>query len=66
MAKKTQKTHKGLAKVVKIRKSGSVAIQHANKNHQTTNRSNASRRKRHHKAELHGTDLKRVNTLINK
>lgn len=66
MAKKTQKTHKGLSKVIKVRKSGSIAIQHANKNHQTTNRSNASRRKRHHKAELHESDLKRVNTLINK
>ena len=67
MANKVKaKTHKGLAKVLKVRKSGSVAIQHANKNHQTTNRSNASRRKRHHKAELHSSDLKRVNTLINK
>lgn len=66
MAKQTQKTHTGSKKAFKVRKSGSVAFQHANKNHQTTNRSNASRRRRHHKAELHRTDLKRVQTLINK
>ena len=66
MAKKTQKTHKGLSKVVKVRKGGSVKYQPANKLHQTTNRSNASRRRRHHESELHSSDLKRIKTIINK
>ena len=66
MAKKTQKTHKGLSKVVKVRKGGSIKYQPANKLHQTTNRSNASRRRRHHESELHASDLKRIKTIINK
>ena len=66
MAKKTQKTHKGLSKVVKVRKGGSIKYQPANKLHQTTNRSNASRRRRHHESELHSSDLKRIKTIINK
>ncbi len=66
MAKKTQKTHKGLSKVIKVRKGGSVKYQPANKLHQTTNRSNASRRRRHHESELHSSDLKRIKTIINK
>lgn len=66
MAKKTQKTHKGLSKVIKVRKSGSVKFQPANKLHQTTNRSNASRRNRHHEKEMHSSDIKRVKELINK
>ena len=66
MAKKTQKTHKGLSKVIKVRKSGSVKFQPANKLHQTTNRSNASRRRRHHESEMHSSDIKRVKELINK
>ena len=66
MAKKTQKTHKGLSKVIKVRKGGSIKYQPANKLHQTTNRSNASRRRRHHESELHSSDLKRIKTIINK
>ena len=66
MAKKTQKTHKGLSKVVKVRKGGSIKYQPANKLHQTTNRSNASRRRRHHESELSASDLKRIKTIINK
>ena len=66
MAKKTQKTHKGLSKVIKVRKGGSIKYQPANKLHQTTNRSNASRRRRHHESELNASDLKRIKTIINK
>jgi len=66
MAKKTQKTHKGLSKVVKVRKGGSIKYQPANKLHQTTNRSNASRRRRHQSSELHSSDLKRIKRIINK
>ena len=66
MAKKTQKTHKGLAKVTKVRKGGSVKYQPAGKNHKLTHKSNASRRRRHHESELHSSDLKRIKTIINK
>ena len=66
MAKKTQKTHKGLSKVTKVRKGGSVKYQPANKNHKLTHKSNASRRRRHHESELHSSDLKRIKTIINK
>ncbi len=66
MAKKTQKTHKGLSKVIKVRKGGSIKYQPANKNHKLTHKSNASRRRRHQDSALHSTDLKRVKELINK
>ena len=67
MANKVKaKTHKGLAKVIKVRKGGSIKYQPANKLHQTTNRSNASRRRRHHDSEMHSSDLKRLKTIINK
>ena len=66
MAKKTQKTHKGLSKVIKVRKGGSVKYQPAGKNHKLTHKSNASRRRRHHESEMHSSDIKRVKELINK
>lgn len=66
MAKKTQKTHKGLSKVIKVRKGGSIKYQPANKNHKLTHKSNASRRRRHHESELNNSDLKRIKTIINK
>ena len=59
-----RKTHKGLLKVVKIRKGGSIKYQPANKLHQTANRSNASRRRRHQQNELSTGDYKRIKTII--
>ncbi len=64
MAKKTQKTHKGLAKVIKKRKGGSYKYQPANKNHKLTHKSNASRRRRHHESEMTSSDLKRVKDIL--
>ena len=58
------KTHKGLAKVLKKKKSGLVTFQPANKNHMTSHRSNASRRNRHHKSGVSATDYKRVKSII--
>ncbi|MBR2841038.1 MAG: 50S ribosomal protein L35 [Bacilli bacterium] len=58
------KTHKGLSKVIKVRKSGSIKFQPANKLHQTTNRSNASRRRRHQDSDLSGSDYKRLKSII--
>ncbi len=60
------KTHKGLSKVVKVRKSGSVKFQPAMKNHKLTHKSNASRRRRHHDSELGTSDVRRLKSLINK
>lgn len=67
MAKKVKaKTHKGLAKVIKVRKGGSIKYQPANKLHQTANRSNASRRRRHQASELSTGDYKRIKDIIKK
>ena len=67
MAKKNKsKTHKGLAKVIKVRKGGSIKYQPANKNHKLTHKSNASRRRRHHESELNSGDYKRLKDIINK
>lgn len=67
MANKVKaKTHKGLAKVIKVRKGGSIKYQPANKLHQTTNRSNASRRRRHQSSGLSNSDYKRLKSVISK
>ena len=60
------KTHKGLSKVLKVRKGGSVKYQPANHNHKATNKSSVSKRSSHHAKNIHSSDLKRVNVLINK
>ena len=60
------KTHKGLSKVVKVRKSGSVKFQPAMKNHKLTHKSNASRRRRHQDSELGTSGVKRLKSLLNK
>ena len=66
MSKKIKaKTHKGLSKVLKVRKGGSIKFQPANKLHQTTNRSNASRRRRHQDSGLSSSDNKRLKSIIN-
>ena len=67
MANKVKnKSHKGLSKVLKVPKSGSVKFQHANKLHQTTHRSNASRRERHQDVGLAKSDFKRIKDIIKK
>lgn len=58
------KTHKGLSKVTKIRKSGSIKFQPANKNHKLTHKSNASRRRRHQDSSLKNSDYKRLKSII--
>jgi len=67
MANKVKaKTHKGLSKVTKVRKGGSIKFQPAGKNHKLTHKSNASRRRRHHESAVSSSDLKRLKTIINK
>ena len=63
MANKS-KTHKGLAKVARVRKSGSIKVQPCNKNHKLTHKSNASRRRRHQTNELNGSNVRRLKSLI--
>ena len=67
MANKVKaKTHKGLSKVLKVRKGGSIKFQPANKNHKLTHKSNASRRRRHQDSSASTADLKRLKSIINK
>ena len=67
MANKVKaKTHKGLSKVLKVRKGGSIKFQPANKNHKLTHKSNASRRRRHQDSSASSSDLKRLKSIINK
>ena len=67
MANKVKaKTHKGLSKVLKVRKGGSIKYQPAMKNHKLTHKSNASRRRRHQDSELSSGDYKRVKDIIKK
>lgn len=67
MANKVKnKTHKGLSKVLKVRKGGSIKYQPANKNHKLTHKSNASRRRRHQESGLHSSDLKRIKDIVRK
>ena len=66
MAKIKAKSHKGLGKVLKVRKSGSVKFQPAMKNHKLTHKSSQSRRRRHHESEMSSSDVKRLKSLINK
>ena len=67
MANKVKaKTHKGLSKVLKVRKGGSIKYQPAMKNHKLTHKSNASRRRRHQDSNLSKADYKRVKTIIKK
>ena len=58
------KTHKGLSKVIKVRKSGSIKFQPANKNHKLTHKSNASRRRRHQDSSVNNSDYKRLKSII--
>lgn len=64
MAKVKAKTHKGLSKVLKVRKGGSIKFQPANKNHKLTHKSNASRRRRHQDSGLSSSDYKRFKSII--
>ena len=62
--KNKMKTHKGTAKVFKMRQSGSIKITSQGINHNTgKNSSKRSRQKRKNSA-LHGSDLKRVKDLM--
>lgn len=59
-----KKTHKGLKKVLNIRKSGSISVAKQGKLHNTGKNSSKTSRKKRQAHELHKTDLSRIKDLI--
>ena len=64
MAKKTQKTHKGTAKVLKVRPGGSIKIGHPGTRHNTGSKNAASNRKGRTASTLSKSDYNRLKDLI--
>ena len=64
MNKVKHKTHKGTAKVCKVRQSGSIKITNQGINHNTGKNSAKRSRQKRKGNELHSSDLKRVKDLI--
>lgn len=59
-----KKTHKGLKKVLNVRKSGSISIAKQGKLHNTGKRSAKVNRKKRQSQGLNKSDLSRVKDLI--
>ncbi len=59
-----KKTHKGLKKVLNVRKSGSISIAKQGKLHNTGKNSAKTSRKKRQAHGLHKSDLSRVKDLI--
>ena len=64
MAKKTQKTHKGIAKVCKVRPGGTVKIGTPGSRHNTGKKNAASNRKSRSGSLLTKADYNRLKDLI--
>lgn len=64
MAKKTQKTHKGIAKVCKVRPGGTVKIGTPGSRHNTGKKSAAANRKSRAGSLLTKADYNRLKDLI--
>ena len=62
--KNKMKTHKGMKKVFKVRKSGSIAMSRQGVLHNTGKRTTKTNRQKRNKQELHKSDYKRVKDLI--
>ena len=62
--KNKMKTHKGMKKVFKVRKSGSMAIPKQGTLHNTGKRSTKTNRQKRNSQELHKSDYKRIKDLI--
>lgn len=58
------KTHKGVAKVLKQRKGGTIAIGHPGSRHNTGKKSMDINRSKRKKAELSSADRKRLKSLL--
>ena len=64
MAKKTQKTHKGIAKVCKVRPGGTIKIGTPGSRHNTGKKNAASNRKSRSGSLLAKADYNRLKDLI--
>ena len=62
--KNKMKTHKGMKKVFKVRKSGSIAMSHQGVLHNTGKRTAKTNRQKRNASELHKSDYKRIKDLI--
>ena len=62
--KNKMKTHKGMKKVFKVRKSGSIAIPKQGILHNTVKRTAKTNRQKRNGNELHKSDYKRIKDLI--
>ena len=62
--KNKMKTHKGMKKVFKVRKSGSIAIPKQGVLHNTGKRTSKTNRQKRNGQELHKSDYKRIKDLI--
>ncbi len=62
--KNKMKTHKGMKKVFKVRKSGSIAISHQGVLHNTGKRTAKTNRQKRTGKELNKSDYKRIKDLI--
>ena len=58
------KTHKGLSKVLKVRKSGTITLHHNGLNHNTGKKSGAVNRAKRKNAKLSKADYKRLKKVI--
>ena len=62
--KNKMKTHKGMKKVFKVRKSGSITMSHQGVLHNTGKRTAKTNRQKRNGKELHKSDYKRIKDLI--
>lgn len=64
MSKIKSKTHKGTAKVTKVRPGGSIKIGHPGTRHNTGKKNAASNRAGRHASTLHNGDYKRLKDVL--
>ena len=64
MAKKTQKTHKGVKKVLNIRNSGSITIGKPGSRHNTGHKNTKFSRRCRKGSDLNKSDAKRLQKII--
>ena len=62
--KNKMKTHKGMKKVFKVRKSGSITMSHQGVLHNTAKRTSKTNRQKRNGQELNKSDYKRIKDLI--
>ena len=62
--KNKMKTHKGMKKVLKVRKSGSITMSHPGVLHNTGKRTAKTNRQKRNGQELNKSDYKRIKDLI--